>query len=151
MDGMNQQNNGYGNYNANQGMNQETQQQNNGYDANQTMGQMAQQYEGYGFQGGMNTNNNNNTSSGQSAPDYILWLILGIVLTCTVCCCFNCAGPVFGIITIVLALMANSAFKIGNMVEYQSKIKSAKIVCIIGLIWLAVSTILIVLMPYLGI
>lgn len=129
MDGMNQQdnNNGYktthqyrGPYNTNQGMNmnQEQSQQNNGY--------------------GMNMNNNRLS---QNAPNYMLWLILGILQICTLCCC-NFSGPIFGVITVVLSIISNNAFKGRDMIEYQSKIKAAKIVCIVGFGFMIVTWIL---------
>ena len=92
----------------------------------------------YGFSngqnGGMNQNNMgtpNYTNNGGNAPDYMLWLILGIVQICSLCCC-NCVGCVFGIITTVFVYTANNCFKNGDMMNYQSKMKTAKIINIIG-------------------
>lgn len=68
---------------------------------------------------------------GASAPDYMLWLILGIVQICTLCCC-NCTAPITGIITVILVVMGNTSYKQGNLMDYQSKMKIAKIVCGVG-------------------
>lgn len=68
---------------------------------------------------------------GTSAPDYMLWLILGIVQICTLCCC-NCTAPITGIITVILVVMGNTSYKQGNLADYQSKMKIAKIVCGVG-------------------
>lgn len=79
----------------------------------------------YGFNNQANTNPN--------APNYILWLVLGIVQTCSFCCC--CTGFVtfiFGIITIILAVVANNYFKQGNMILYRARMKAAMIVNIVG-------------------
>lgn len=88
----------------------------------------------------MNINNNSNINNG-SAPDYMLWLVLGIVQICTLCCC-NCFTFIFGILTVIFACIANTAFKNGNMVEYHSKIKLAKILNIVGWVLLIGGTIL---------
>lgn len=68
---------------------------------------------------------------GASAPDYMLWLILGIVQICTLCCC-NCTAPITGIITVILVVIGNTSYKQGNLMDYQSKMKIAKIVCGVG-------------------
>lgn len=72
-----------------------------------------------------------NLNSGMNAPDYMLWLILGIIQIITLCCC-NCVAPIFGIITVVTVIGANNKYKAGDIVGYQSSIKTAKIVNIVG-------------------
>lgn len=80
--------------------------------------------------GGMNNGFNQQMNQG-NAPDYMLWLILGIVQICLLCCCniFTC---ICGIITVVMVVQANNYFKCGNYPMYQGKIRSAKIANIIG-------------------
>lgn len=87
-------------------------------------------------------NNTFNQSVGQgSAPDYMLWLILGIVQICLICCC-NIFSCVCGIITVIMAVQANNYFKYGNYTMYQARIKSAKIANIIGWALIVVSIVL---------
>lgn len=74
---------------------------------------------------------NNVTMNGGKAPGYMLWLILGIVQICSLCCC-NCVMFIFGTLTVVFACIANNAFKNGDMFTYQAKLKVAKILNIIG-------------------
>lgn len=69
--------------------------------------------------------------NGGNAPEYMLWLILGIVQMLGLCCC-NCVAFGFGLATVLLISNANNAFKNGDMMTYQSKVKTAKIVNIIG-------------------
>lgn len=88
-----------------------------GYQSNSTMGNM-----------GMNTNQGYTL---QNAPDFMLWLILGLIQTIS-CCCGGCIALITGIITIVFACMANDCYKSNNMAVYQSKMQVAKIVNIIG-------------------
>ena len=82
------------------------------------------------YNNGMNMNTNFVPQQG-SAPDYTLWLILGIVQICLICCCniFTC---VCGIITVVSICQANNYFKTGNLPMYQGKLKTAKTANIIG-------------------
>ena len=78
----------------------------------------------YGFNNQVNTSTN--------APNYKLWLILGIIQTCLFCCCCSVITCIFGIATIILAVTANNYFKQGNMVLYRARMKAAMIVNIIG-------------------
>ena len=71
------------------------------------------------------------TMNGGNAPEYTLWLILGIIQMISLCCC-NCVAFVFGLITVIMITGGNNAFKNGDMATYQSKLKTAKIVNIIG-------------------
>lgn len=75
---------------------------------------------------------NKATSNNGNAPEYTLWLVLGIIQIVCICCC-NPFTTICGIITVVFVYAANNAYKINNTELYQSKIKSAKIVSIIGL------------------
>lgn len=61
-----------------------------------------------------------------SAPNFTMYLILSIAEL--LCCSF-----ITGIIALILTIMANSAYKIGNMIDYQSKMKISKILLIVGL------------------
>ncbi len=72
-------------------------------------------------------NNNQNVN----APNYILWLILGIVQITNICCC-NPFTSVCGIITVILAIKANKEFLNGKFYEYQANMKVAKILNILG-------------------
>ena len=85
---------------------------------------------------GMNMGNNMNmgggyTMNGGNAPEYTLWLILGIVQMLGLCCC-NCIAFGFGLGTVITISNANNAFKNGDMMTYQSKVKTAKIINLIG-------------------
>lgn len=89
---------------------------------------------------GMNNNFNQPVGQG-NAPDYMLWLILGIVQICLICCC-NIFSCVCGVITVIMAVQANNYFKYGDYNMYQARIKSAKIVNIIGWALIVVSIVL---------
>ena len=76
---------------------------------------------------------NRNLQPAGTAPGYMLWLILGIVQTIsTCCCCGGCISLVFGILTMIFAVQANGAFKVGDVMKYKSKINTAKIINIVG-------------------
>lgn len=90
-------------------------------------------YDGMGQMPQMNT---------QSTPGFTKYLILSILQM--LCCC-----QITGIIALVFTILANSAFKIGNLAEYQSKIKGAKTTLIVGLIVAAVIYIIFIIV-YLG-
>lgn len=62
-----------------------------------------------------------------NAPDFIMLLILSIAST--LCCCLPA-----GAVSLVFTLMANSDFKSGNIVGYTSKVKTAKVIMVIGVI-----------------
>lgn len=66
-----------------------------------------------------------------NAPNYILWLVLGIVQIMNICCC-NPFTSVCGIITVILAIKANKEFLNGKFYEYQANMKVAKILNILG-------------------
>lgn len=111
-------------YNSNGNQYEQTGQYNSQY------GQNDNQYGQNGQDFNQNTGLNQGFT-GLNAPDYMLWLILGIVQVFTLCCC-NCTAPITGAITIVLVIMANNSFKSGNAMDYSSKMNIAKIVCCIG-------------------
>ena len=62
-----------------------------------------------------------------NAPDFIMLLILSI--TYTLCCSLPA-----GVVSLVFTLMANSDFKSGNIAGYTSKVKTAKVIMVIGVI-----------------
>ena len=62
-----------------------------------------------------------------NAPDFIILLILSIAST--LCCCLPA-----GTVSLVFTLMANSDFKSGNIAGYTSKVKTAKVMMVIGVI-----------------
>lgn len=76
-----------------------------------------------------------------NAPNYILWLILGIIQICSVCCC-GIPTMVCGIVTVIFAVTANQQFQQGNAVLYIKKMRAAKIWNIIGWVLLVLSFIL---------
>lgn len=82
-----------------------------------------------GFNNGMNMGGMNQTP--MNAPDYMLWLILGIIQICLVCCC-SFPTAICGIITVIAICSANTWYKSGNIGMYQAKLKTAKLANIIG-------------------
>lgn len=72
-----------------------------------------------------------NTVPAQNSPDFTLWLVLGIIQICMICCC-NCLSLITGTITVVLVILANNSYKAGNLADHDSKIKIAKIVNLVG-------------------
>lgn len=72
-----------------------------------------------------------NNMGGVNAPDYMLWLILGIAQLVTMCCC-NCTGLIFGGLTVFFAVKANNKYKVGDAYGHQHDIKIAKILNIVG-------------------
>lgn len=92
------------------------------FGSNQTFGGPNLSGQGFG---------NNQNFVGMNAPDYMLWLILGIIQILALCCC-NCVGPITGIITVIMVVSANNLYKSGDAVNYSSKMNIAKIVCCIG-------------------
>ena len=101
----------------------------------------------YGFSGNTQNNGMNYNMGGQmpnangNAQDYMLWLILSIIQICSLCCC-NCIGFIFGIISLIFVITANNAYKAGNINLYASKIKTAKIINIIGWVGMILSFII---------
>lgn len=65
-----------------------------------------------------------------NTPEFTLWLVLGI-LQILLCCC-NCTSLITGILSIVFAAMADNSYKKGDFASYESHIKVAKIVNLIG-------------------
>lgn len=63
----------------------------------------------------------------QPTPGFAMYLILSILE-------FFCCNQITAAISLVLTILANSAFQSGNYADYQSKLKGAKISLIIGLI-----------------
>lgn len=127
-------NTGYSNgaYNPNQGMNMNY---NNTNAGNNNGGYNPNQGTNMNYSGGINMSNS------IKAPDFMLWLLLGIAQICTLCCC-NCFTFIFGILTVIFACMANTAFKNNNIAGYQSNIKTAKICNIIGWACIVLSIVL---------
>ncbi len=62
-------------------------------------------------------------------PSNKFGLMLGLSIAETICC-----SPLFGIIGIVMAVLANNAYKAGNYEEYASKSKLCWIMLIVGLV-----------------
>lgn len=132
-------NNGYENNGYQQNadyQNQGYNQQNAGYD--QTNGgyqNNGYQNQGYNQQnaGYQNTGYQSNVPMG-NAPEYTLWLIIGVALTVLGCCCC-CGGgftvPIGGIVLICFACAGNSAYKRGDMLGYNKWFKAAKITIIV--------------------
>ena len=71
--------------------------------------------------------NQNMNQMNQKTPGFTKYLILSILQT--LCCC-----QITGIIALVFTLFANSAFKKGDIADYQYKIKGARTSLIIGLV-----------------
>ena len=63
----------------------------------------------------------------QPTPGFAMYLILSILE-------FFCCNQITAAISLVLTILANSAFQSGNYADYQSKLKGAKISLIVGLI-----------------
>ena len=61
----------------------------------------------------------------QSAPEFTKYLILSIIQ-------LLCCNQITGVIAIVFTVLANSAFKVGSMIDYQSKTKAAKTTLTVG-------------------
>lgn len=72
---------------------------------------------------------------------YMIWLILGIAQSLSLCCC-NWFGVLTGIATIVLVLKAKKEFNRGNLYKSVSNLKIAGIINIIGWVILVVVSIL---------
>lgn len=70
-------------------------------------------------------------STGTNAPDYMLWLVLGIVQIVLICCC-NLLACIAGVLTVIFVIAANNSYKMGNMIDYQSKMKTGRIINIVG-------------------
>lgn len=96
---------------------------------------------GMGMGMGMGMNMNQQPTTTGNAPDYMLWLILGIVQICSLCCC-NCFTFIAGILTVIFVCGANNMYKIGDMMTYASKMKTAKIINIIGWALIIVSIVI---------
>ena len=62
-----------------------------------------------------------------NAPSFVTILVLAILQTC-------CCNTITGITAIILILVANGAYKSGNIDDYESKKKAATIVLIVGVI-----------------
>ena len=86
----------------------------------------------------MYNNNMGTQPTGMNAPDYMLWLILGVIQIILICCC-NLFSFIMGILTVVFVIAANNQYKMGNMLGYQSKIKVAKIINIVGWVLMIVN------------
>ncbi len=62
-------------------------------------------------------------------PENKFGLMLGLSIAELVCC-----FPITGIIGIIFAALANSAYKEGNYEDYEAKAKTVKIALIVGLV-----------------
>ncbi len=76
----------------------------------------------------------------EAAPNTTLWIILSAL---EIFCC----SPLFGIIALVFAIMGNSAAGRGDYAEAESKLKTAKIMLIVGV---AVSIVVSVIAFFIG-
>lgn len=74
------------------------------------------------YNNGMNHTPNMNP---QSAPEFTKNLTLSIVQ-------LLCCNQITGVLAIIFTVLANSAFKMGNMIDYQSKNNAAKTTLRIG-------------------
>lgn len=63
----------------------------------------------------------------QQNPTFVKDLVLSIFQIC--CCC-----QITGVLSLIFVILANSAFKQGNMIDYQAGTKRAKTTRIIGYI-----------------
>ena len=88
----------------------------------------------YGQQNSQQTQNSN-------APDYMTIVILSVLQIVTICCCIP-STFITGIISLVSIISANSDFKNGNYIAYQSKSKTAKITNITGWVLFGISLII---------
>ena len=68
-----------------------------------------------------------------------LWLVLNIVLT--VLCCGACVPTITGIIGIIMAALGGSAFNKGDIEGCKGKVKVAKIMFIIGMVFAVIGLI----------
>lgn len=68
-----------------------------------------------------------NYNTPQQNPVFTKYLVLSILEM--ICCC-----QITGVIALVLTILANSDFKAGNFVGFESKTKSAKTTLIVGLV-----------------
>lgn len=112
--------------------------------SNMNNGYGQQMNQGYGPQGyGPQMSNSQTTQS--KAPEYTLWLVIGIILTVIGCCCC-CGGgitvPVVGILLIIFACLGNNAYKEGRMLDYQKWFKRCKITIIVGVILIILNVII---------
>lgn len=103
-----------------------------------------QGYNGFD-QSGQYQNNQYNTGfdpliAQKMSAQYLLWLILGILQSLSICCC-NWFGVVTGILTIVMVVRAKKAFQRGDMYRSMSSLKAAMIINIIGWVLLIVTSI----------
>jgi hypothetical protein len=91
-----------------------------------------QQNGGFG-QGGFGPQNGgfNQPPMGVNSPNYTLYLVLSIILILGICCC-NIISLILGIIAIVTLMQANDFFKMGNMMMYEDKIRTTKILILVG-------------------
>lgn len=96
---------------------------------NQGMGPLQGGYGGMNM--GMGMGMQGQPMNNMDAPQYTLWLVLGIVQALSLCCCnIFCFGT--GLATILIAVKANNAFKMGNIPQYQKDINTAKIINLVG-------------------
>lgn len=63
----------------------------------------------------------------QKAPDFTKWIIISVFQMA--CCC-----QITGILSLVMVILADSDFKKGLYTEYASKMKTAKIASVVGII-----------------
>lgn len=84
---------------------------------------------------------NSQQAQNSNAPEYMVILILSVIQILTICCCtpLTC---IMGIISLASIIGANSEFKDGNYIAYQSKSKTAKITNITGWVLFGISLII---------
>lgn len=80
----------------------------------------------YNYGGTNNMNNMGETPTNGDAPGFIKYLVLSILET--LCCSW-----IPGVIGIIFTVLFNSAYKSGNIADYESKKKIAKVALWIGL------------------
>lgn len=122
-----QQNNAYtGNYQT---------QNPNGQANYNAQGQQGQPY-GQPNYGGYNNNGFNPPPVIANAPEFVMYLVIGIVYT--ICCC----NVLIGIPGIIFTVLMNTAYKAGDTNGYLSNRKISKWIYIIGIILWVVGVIL---------
>ena len=80
-----------------------------------------------------------------------LWLILSIVLTVISCCSTSCLSFIPGVVGIIMAAIAMSGFKKGDVEGCAKKVKIAKIVFIVGAVLLVLGVIFTLIMNVAGV
>lgn len=92
------------------------------------------QYESYANLGGQMVDGN-----GVPVKNYFAVQVVFAIVEICCFCCFNIGTMVLGIIALVFAIQANTAYTQRRVEEFKSKSKVSNILLIIGGIWMAVS------------